>query len=232
MTETNNTKRDPFIEAHRHRDHAVEWRFTETLPVSLPENSRNREYQIINVACEAVKASATVDKLIKAVATLLPGKVVHQISMVGVRFSTSSKKDFDLVNVLVRSLLADVDPDAFTAEIKTAAEAALAAQDRKVEAETRADYLLGEALAARDQAHRMATEKAEEAFANEIYALRVRYIVLVEKFVGLCQQEAARIMADAGEFADLGDDAQTVFDLTNEITAAQPLKFSGPRIHP
>ena len=244
MTETNNTpaadtttnappeKRDPFSERHRHREHDVEWRFAATLPVSLPNGDRNREHLTVRLTCESVEASPLVNKLIKGVDTLLPGKVAHAISMVDVRLTTKSKKDFDLVNVFARTILADVDPDAFAAEIKADTEARLAKHDRQIEAEKRAEHLLDVALSARGEVHRMAMEKAEEAFADEIDALRVRYNVLVEKFVGLCQQEAARIVADAGEFADLGDDAQTVFDLTNEIAAAQPLKFHGPSIHP
>jgi len=228
MTDANT--RDPFTELHQKGDHSIEWRFAVTLPVCAADVHVEAWFALLHRQLEAVKAATVVNKLIKTIDTSLPGKVYHQINMLGVWFSTKSKKDFDLVNAIVRAVLADVDPDAFAAEIKTAAEAALAAQDRKVEAETRADALLGVALSARESVHRTAMEKAEEAFADEIDALRGRYNVLVEKFVERCQQEAARIVADVEEFADCGVDAQAVFDLTNEIVAAQPLKFSGPSI--
>jgi hypothetical protein len=242
MSETNETttaetptKRDPFIELHQHRQHSVEWRFSATLPVSLPDGDRYRESLIIGKTCEAVEASPLVDKLIKGVDTLLPGKVSRQISMIGVRLTTTSKKDFDLANVFARTVLADVDLSAFAAEIKADTEARLAKHDKNVEAEKRAEHLIGVALSARGQVHRMAEEKADEAFADELDGLRVRYNQLVEKYVERCQQEAARILSDVGEFAALGDDdndVQAVFDLTNEITAEQPLKFRGPTIHP
>lgn len=121
------TRIDPFSELHRRGNHSIEWRFVATLPVLLPDADHKRELQLIGATCEAVESSSVVEKLIKAVDASLLGRVTHQISTAAILLTTTTKKDFEVVRALVRTVLADVDPDDFHAEIKAATETKMAA---------------------------------------------------------------------------------------------------------